>query len=420
MLTAGVFIELIDVDQGTTRHGQGDGRIVLQVQVFRIVSPQLRREQHPTETGLSRSLIARQQWHQRISMLTVTSHPAGHHAQHPDMEKLRPVRGIGRDPVRQGRHAVFPIPSRQLVQVILDGIILIYLPGVDIPFQVTVPRFQSCLQGADSHRVLILLLQHPEGVTGNILMPELRLMRQHIEPHVIIGIHERLGAPHQQTVGIHVFQQIRLPLLQLLVCAGKHMTHQLHIFRQVRTIGRLVNGKGQGQSTLPTIHRQLTQHLRGLFLIGRHEMFVECLLQTELVGHALRLHEVTSRQQLLLLPLSPDCRCHHALLGRGIERHRRLMIEDVWIVADGTELCHRRLHHIHRHPQLRTVELLRHPECPENIPSFGGAWGGFHHHLHRPVVIPHKGHEGLGQLRTHVPQSDGLFVVFQVTDLQEQ
>ena len=97
MLRARELVELVDIDEGAARHGQGDGGVALQVEVLGIEGAQLPGQQDAAETGLAGALPARQKGHQGVAVVAIAAHPAGYHAQQPGVEERCPVGRVGGD-----------------------------------------------------------------------------------------------------------------------------------------------------------------------------------------------------------------------------------------------------------------------------------------------------------------------------------
>ena len=110
MLATAELIELIDIDECTGGESEGQSGLTLQVQVLGIIGAELRRQQDTAETGLTGTLVAGEQRHEGITVFAVDALPTSHHRQHPRMEIVGPMGGIGRDTEGQGGDTVLSVP----------------------------------------------------------------------------------------------------------------------------------------------------------------------------------------------------------------------------------------------------------------------------------------------------------------------
>ena len=118
-------VELVDVDERITRHGEEDVVVVLHRQTVVEIDLQILRQQTAAEGGLTRALRTDKQGDDGIAVLTVLAEPLGYHREHPGMEVTFPMRIISLYPAGQLTYIVmFAVPTGQVLDVVFHRIIL--------------------------------------------------------------------------------------------------------------------------------------------------------------------------------------------------------------------------------------------------------------------------------------------------------
>ena len=196
-------IELIDGYQQVLRHQQFRLTLILQINAFRMIIPQHRRQKQTEKSRLRNTLPTHKNRHKVVCIQPIHLPPMGNHADKPKIKTVSPFRIRDRHPVGQRPYPVFPIPFRQMKQELLQRVIARHPCRINIPPHILVPNVQPLFHSIQANAIQHLRRDRPKTETERMFLPILHLTNNLILAKLIPPFQEFLH-PCQQ---IHRFRQ---------------------------------------------------------------------------------------------------------------------------------------------------------------------------------------------------------------------
>ena len=204
MAAVTVTVELVDVDKGEGRETLHQGVVVTEVNAVVVVGAQRFGQNDFRKRRLAAALLAYEQRHERVAVLTVKPHPVGYHRTHPYGEHFRPQRRRCGHTGGKGREAVAPVPAGQGGEIVAYGVVVADERRVDPLLYVARPYAYALALRHEGHRVDNLLRDTPERSVISAQRLILGDARQHVAPQAVTLAEEVVNLHGRKRRGGHV------------------------------------------------------------------------------------------------------------------------------------------------------------------------------------------------------------------------
>ena len=163
MAADGDAVELVQVDEPHFHQELFHTGGVRHVRAVGVIGGKFGRQEVAAERGFSQSLPTAHQYRgHTVGMAVAHPHPLCGHGQHPPAEPAHPQRTVRHAP-GQRVEAVFPVPRRQAVEIIAEGMVVGQTVGGHEARHVAVPAQDARLVGGEAEGVEVACREGEEG-----------------------------------------------------------------------------------------------------------------------------------------------------------------------------------------------------------------------------------------------------------------